>query len=351
MGIYIVFLLILLVESISSFRLTRNNALSKFCFSGALVSFVLLAGLRYNNGVDYASYKEIYENPSELYELKETGFIQLVDLMNRIGLSYQVFVFLFSFVTVWLAFKFIRYYSPYPFLSLLIYFSIGNYYFSTFNAIRQGLAIVIFLNMLELVKQRRRNKYIFLMIINALCVHFSAFLLIPLYYILNQHINIWIKILLVFGIASLTGGIIQLIEHSPYAVYLLFDGFAAPLTPTNYMLLLFSIAVICYEKFNHQWAIRYGIFSNINVIVLALSALAIVFENTPVIMPVNRILGYFSMIYIVVIPLIIKELKTRSIKSLCINTLSLIFAFLCYWALSSNGTTNMMVPYRLIFQV
>lgn len=350
MGIYITFLFILVVESLASIRLKGDRRLSKFCMLGALVSLILLAGLRYNNGVDYPNYKDIYEDPYELHAMKELGFVQLVEFMNSLDLPYQVFVFLFSWLTVWLAIKFIRRYSPYPFLSLLIYFSIGNYYFSTFNAIRQGLAIVVFLNMIEVVGQRKMIKYSVVMILTALCVHFSAFLLIPLIYFLNRHINLWTKIILVIGISSLTGVIILLIENSPYAVYLLFDGFAAPLTPTNYMLLLFSVGVIYYESKNRAWSDQHRIFSNLNIIVLALSALALAFENTPMIMVVNRVIGYFSMIYIVVIPIIIFHLKSKSLQSISINVLSLIFAFLCYWALSSNGVTNMMVPYKTIFQ-
>lgn len=350
MGIYILFLLILVVESLASIRLRRDIKLSKLCLLGALVSLVLLAGLRYNNGVDYPNYKNIYQDTWELHKMKEIGFVQLVDFMNVLGLPYQVFVFLFSLVTVWLAFRFIRRYSPYPFLSLLIYFSIGNYYFSTFNAIRQGLAIVIFLNMLDAIKQRKMIKYSFVMILNALFVHFSAFLLIPIYFFLNQYIKLWVKLLLIVLTFLISGIVIQMIELSPYSVYLKFDFFAAPMSPTNYMLLLFSICVILYELKYREWNNKYRLFANLNILVLVLSVLVILYENTPMIVVVNRFLCYFSMIYVVVIPIIIFHHRSKLIQSISVNVLSLIFAFLCYWALSSNGVENMMVPYKTILQ-
>ncbi|MFT0230104.1 EpsG family protein [Bacteroides thetaiotaomicron] len=99
----------------------------KLEYSLLFISFLalfLFSGLRYDVGMDYSSYEQLYKdslfqlNP----EIKELGWAYLFYWCRNIGISFSIIILLISFFTIYCVFVFIRRYSPYPFLSILIFF-------------------------------------------------------------------------------------------------------------------------------------------------------------------------------------------------------------------------------------
>lgn len=114
-----------------------------------LAGLWLLASLRYGNGSDYFSYAYIYQYMpetvsdafySELHS--EVGFKLLIVFAKSLGLSYQGFISLISGIIMLLMGKVIIKASPLPVVSVTIFYYV---YFMIYpmSAIRQGLALAI----------------------------------------------------------------------------------------------------------------------------------------------------------------------------------------------------------------
>lgn len=349
MEIYLVILFFLLVCSLLNPYIRKDVRMVTNLFFVEFLMLVLLGGLRKDIGVDYLSYAELYNQSAELYKMNEKGFIGMIDAFNSLHLPFVVFCFCFSFLSVYLAFRFFIKNSPYIFFSILMYFSLGNYYFSTFNAVRQALAAVIFMNILSLVEKKHFWAYTVILLITAWMVHFTVLMLIPLYFFLRKDWGIFSKVLFLGIIIILNSVLILIIENSPYSVYLKFESFASAVSPTYYLMAILGIAVLVYGWKHPNWQKKHILLTNLNYLTLLLIYLIFANENTPLVMVINRILGYFTLIYVVLLPILFAEMKLFSNRYVFVVLSSIIFAFLFYWALYLNGKDNLMTPYTTIF--
>lgn len=349
MSIYIVILLFLLVCSLLNPYIRKDIRMVTNLFFAGFFVLALLGGLRKNVGFDYWSYAELYKQSAELYNMKEKGFIWLVEIFNNLHLPFVAFCIFFSFLSVYLAFRFILRNSPYVFFSILMYFSLGNYYFSTFNVVRQALAAVIFMNLLPSIEKKSFWSYFIILLITAWTVHFTVLILIPLYFFLRKEWSIFSKILFLGNVIVLNSVLIVIIENSPYSIYLKFESFASAVSPTYYLMAMFGLTVCFFEWKHPNWQKEHILFCNLNYLTILLIYLVFANENTPLVMVINRILGYFTLIYVVLLPMLFAEMKLFSNRCIFIVLCSIIFAFLFYWALSQNGENHLMIPYTTIF--
>ncbi|MEI3460836.1 MAG: EpsG family protein [Bacteroides eggerthii] len=349
MSIYLLILFFLSLCSLLNPYIRKNVGIVTRLFFFEFLFLALLGGLRKNVGVDYINYEELFHRSDELYKMKESGFIWLVEVFNSLHLPFAVFCSLFAFLSVWLAFRFILKHSPYVFFSVLMYFSLGNYYFSTFNAMRQALATVIFLNLLSFIEEKKFWKYTVILLLTAYFVHATVLLLIPLYFFLRKDWNIFYKMLFLGITVVFNSFLMVIIENSPYAVYLKFEDFASAVPPTYYMIGLLSLGMFFYSWWNAVWRKKNVLLSNLNYLALLLIYLIFAYNNTPLVMVINRVLGYFTLIYVVLLPMLLVEMKKYNNRYVLITLISVAFAFLSYWALSRNGIENQMIPYTTIF--
>lgn len=157
----------------------------------ALSFFIGIAGLRYNLGVDFFVYNELYTNGDTLKELfagKYTPQYELLyDLvcviLRTLQLDPQLFFLLFStFSSVVLFFvieKFVE--RKYFFFSLLIYYSFV-YLFMEMQAVRQSLAAgILYVSFWEILRVKKLKAYLLVGV--AAMFHSSAlffFLICPL---------------------------------------------------------------------------------------------------------------------------------------------------------------------------
>lgn len=349
MTIYLIILLFLFLCFSIELFIYGHKLLKTYLFFISFLILLTLSGIRYDVGVDYLSYKNIYIDSRELYGLKEGGFILITELFHWLEIPFDFFCFCFSFLTLFLAYKFILKNSPSPFFSILIYYALGNLYFSSFNAIRQSLAIMIFINIIPFILQKKIFKFILLVILTAYFVHASALLLLPIYFFLRRTWRVKSQLLILAIVCGFSFIIIPIIELSPYAIYLKFESFSGGVPPTNYLLGLISLITICYALKHDMWYEKHKAFINMNFVSFLLILLLFIFENTPLIMPINRVLGYFTMIYIIILPLLYNELKLISNRYILLVLTACCFSLLSFWALEQNGKRNNMVPYKTIF--
>lgn len=343
----ILFFFVVLAYTESPFRQRTDFSNNIYVYS-FLILF-LFSGLRYDVGVDYLSYLELFNDSSVLNEnIKEPGFAGLFYIFKRIGVSFFVVNILLSFVIIFFAFKYIRKYSPLIFLSLLIFYSTGQYYFNTFNAVRQAIAIYVFWCSLDLIKNKKVVAYFFCILFISLFFHMSAILLFPLYFVVRRQYGIGIKIATLIGIILGSEIIVQLVGASSYSVYLKFDQFASDVTSTTYFLFFLSCFFFFLSWKYPQYTLDSSIFNNLNYLALLTLTLTIVFRGTPLIMITNRFSYYFTPVYIVLIPVFVSKIQVLTNRRIILGITIVFYAILCYIALYVNGTSNRMIPYQTI---
>ncbi|UTY23930.1 EpsG family protein [Treponema denticola] len=187
-----------------------------------LIMIILIAGLRYQIGTDYATYREIYINLSfDNLSYLEPGYRYVNLFFKYIGLSYEASVFIFAIITNVLFYLFIRRYSVSVPVSLLLYLCL-NYYFIAFNTVRQMIGIAIFLNGIDYAF-KKKYLYFFLITVFAALFHYTIFIgmLYPIFKINRKrmYMIIWLASI-PFIVLPIQNIIIKLIPASfKYASY------------------------------------------------------------------------------------------------------------------------------------
>jgi hypothetical protein len=166
--------------------------------------FVLLlfASLRFGIGTDYFSYSWIFfalpENFSDISFLQivsfsllvEPGFSFLMILFKSLNLPFSYFIVLCAFISLGLTLYTIQKYSINKLLSLFIFFA--NYYMVYIeSALRQGIAMTIFLYAFyDFLYTRKKVKY-YLLIILGMTIHVSILITLCIPFIVKIHKNIF----------------------------------------------------------------------------------------------------------------------------------------------------------------
>jgi transmembrane protein EpsG len=165
---------------------------NRIALLGSFILIFLFLAFRYDYGNDYMSYYNIY---SDIKKIKNVDFLNYYPFYGNNTLEpgwvilnwlfepfdYYVFVAFLSLFHVYAYYRFIKYFVPpqYYWLSLLLYFINPVFMLLQLSAMRQGVAIGIFIISLEYLAKRDVLKYIILILI-AYLFHNSALILVPL---------------------------------------------------------------------------------------------------------------------------------------------------------------------------
>lgn len=190
MTIYLINLAIVTICSLLADNIVRDKYINgkrkyNWLFLGiALISLILVSGLRYKVGTDYYQYSEIYTfygNDPINWLGEEVGFDALNKILYKINTNPQFFFLVTSmFINVGVVI-FIKSYSIN--LPMSMYFYITNFtYYLTMNGIRQYIAAIILALGFKFVLNKEFKKYLIVILIASL-FHASVFIMIPLYFI------------------------------------------------------------------------------------------------------------------------------------------------------------------------
>lgn len=186
-------------------RRISNRATSFWCPEIALLilTFALVAGFRYDVGVDHLTYLRFYEDLMRqgwiARETLEPGFVFIMKVFSSLNLH---FFFFFAFLGAiqifffYYAFKDEKY--LYPYFGLII--MLTPLFLTWMNGIRQSIVCCIFVFLVKYIKERKLLIYVVGIVLAAL-IHRSAYILLPLYfvfrkdfYLKNRYINILIVV-------------------------------------------------------------------------------------------------------------------------------------------------------------
>jgi transmembrane protein EpsG len=179
--------------------------------------FWLVAGLRFETGVDWLYYKNFFQRVEPIgevlsghsYQFSETRFEIGFKILNSLVKSFtddvQWLFIIIAFITNILLFLSLRRYSNYLYISLLIYFC-SIYFILDMSGIRHCISLNIFLYSIQFLVKKQPYKF-FSLILMASLFHITALILFPLYFILKTELKT--KTIIVF---SLIGLLISVVE-------------------------------------------------------------------------------------------------------------------------------------------
>lgn len=219
------------------------------------VFLLLFAGLRYEIGYDYNSYRAIFRTVT-LFNLTkmdvELGYNALNLFLKTIGFGFQAVLFIVAAVSLFFKYEAIKKYSIYPFVSLAIYFS-SNFIIQDFGQIRQGLAIAMALYSIGAIKDRKLIKFLALMTV-AVSFHYSAVLFLPFYWLGNiklsyKKMGIILAASVIFYIAIVLGVFEYVFTHILKSEYILYKLKAYSGEPIGFFTFTFIFRVLVFAAF------------------------------------------------------------------------------------------------------
>lgn len=159
----------------------------------------IFAAIRYGYGNDYFSYKEIYN----LINANNDVYTEpLYNQINKLCPSFEYVVVISSICSILPAYYLISRYvcKTYQWLSVFIFVFNPYIFLMGLSAIRQTMALSLFIIAINFSKNKRILPYI-VCIILAVLIHESAIILLPFYFLANKkHINIWWILIILLGI-------------------------------------------------------------------------------------------------------------------------------------------------------
>ncbi|MBA0884376.1 EpsG family protein [Flavobacterium undicola] len=259
---YFLFFIVLCAACLVSIAVDGKEY-SKYIYIFLFFLFWFTAGLRYETGIDYYAYKDIYldtytfkdaiinEKISEV--VAEPGYLLLNSLFRSFGTEINIMFFFISLVTSFLLFNsFQKYLSKYKFIALLIYFSFV-YFTLDMSGIRQAIAVNIFLYSFRFILERKMIKYFF-MVILASFFHASALIGLVLYWLFNKKISSsFIVVLTLFGLI--------VISMKISIINIIVDDVLTKIMPATAMFKLFY-----YSTSDNIWGLNIKVFFNIIVL-------------------------------------------------------------------------------------
>jgi len=312
-------------------------------------------------GPDLYTYESFYKIiPPTPYLLKEflkytqmsvfePAFLLLNGIFKSFGLNFSAFIFAFSSAFMFLFTRKLERYSPLPFCALLVF--TGFVYMTSFSAIRQIMASAIFFYALEYLLKGRRNIFLLFLLL-ALLFHFSSICLFLFYFIGNKKIStkIILSVFLVLAPLAMSGlmlkgagGLLKLAPIFPGK----FERYLNDPMPFWGSVSLFWVITlgICllYRKRLEALDTRFNLFFNIIWVGLAIYIVATNFGGF------GRVLLFFKLGFVVVLPLFVVMVREFYGKVLCIICIGVVSALLYFSAILMDTRYffyNRYLPYK-----
>lgn len=154
----------------------------------SILLFALICGVRYNVGVDNLSYIQQYTNLQRLGHFARGDFEALfgwtANIFTSLGFHFSIFMGFWAGIQLFFIYYSMRY-NKYllPFIALFIV--LGPTFLTWTNILRQTVVICIFTFLIEYIVTRKLWKYVAGILICS-CIHKSAIILLPFYFIFQK---------------------------------------------------------------------------------------------------------------------------------------------------------------------
>jgi hypothetical protein len=351
MAYYVVFSALAISAFINNFSIERCQKL--FFFVCAFFLLVLFAAFR-GDGFDYNTYLRVFtdldrsnnifsfsENNSYYYI--EPGFRFIVKLFSFILSPVYIF-FAIAFLSVFINFYCFKKYSPYVFLTIILYF-VHTFLLREMIQIRAGLACSICLYSLIYIEQKKILQFMFLILL-SISIH-SASIIFCLAYVFYQFnvstktLAILLGIALYVGLSMPLGQLITWIPNEKLTIYansaLASKSIGVFNNPTVIKSLVFVIiGLVFYERMRKLLPHFCVLFHTYYISLLWM----LLFNDFSII--AGRIATFFSITEIILVPSYMLLLKKDLFHILIMHIIIVIFAGLTLYL---NISTENIPPY------
>ncbi len=317
-----------------------------------IVSFFIALfpmGLRYGIGTDYfyTYLPHFYGIARGTMEFSEIGFNIINKIIFDLTGDYRVLFFVTSFIFLYFIYKGIYENSNNLFISIMLIF-IGQSYFYSMNMVRQAIAISIIFYAFKYMKENKRIKYILCCIIASL-IHVSAILMIPFIFIFNFKLDnkkrIILVILLLIFQPVIEIVIKYIIQFTPYAWYYTsqYNTGTSSMVLILTNIIIFMLNIFYYNEETKEDK-EFKILTNINFIGMCIILIS---SSIPL---VNRLVRYFTIFQILLIPKIFEKEKNQKLRIILkVVILGILFIAMYYQIMILGGEG--VYPYKSIFDI
>lgn len=335
---------------------SRAAAYDKMWLFSIFFILFLCSALRYDIGNDYAQYTETaHEAFVGGYVVTEFGFNWLVKIVYTLcGCEYYELVFaVFAAVTIGIFLKALYEQSENFALSFFMFMTLGLY-FQTFNTVRYYLALAITVFSMRYVVDEKKKDWIKFgfFIILAAAFHKSVLIVIPAYWIASFSWKKWhiISGLVISIICFLAKGPVLKLALALYPSYKNTIYLEAGVSKSS----IARVAVVVLVYIWFMWYRRKDIrqqpyyreltfYGQLNMLALVVGMF---FSFLPV---VTRIMYYFNVSQILMIPLIIEHIDNERIrKTVKYLAITVCIGYFVIFLLQAHKDGVGLLPYKSI---
>lgn len=333
----------------------NSDTCKKLIFSIIFVELCTVAMLRAETvGTDLPGYIDVFKyistvNWSGIHQISffEPGYIWFTKILSFISEDSRFFIVSISlFILVGFAY-FIWERSKCIGFSFFLLVALG-FYTSSFYILRQYIAIVILLNSICFVEQRKFIRFVVCVFLAA-TFHFTSIVFLLLYPIAGIKIS-WKYFITVLISLLLFGGILipiilnQIISsfYSNYDTYISLgnEGYGM-------FLMIFLFVLFCFivrDRMPPQDRQDNNIFFHMLIIACCLQTVSFYF---PLFV---RLVLFFWIAVIVLIPNVIYSIRNAKLRLLSLTVFYLtIFSYFYFFILAENGTSDIL-PYKFMWE-
>lgn len=359
-----IFIIILLLMALVVYIQTMSAKKGSLMYIVFFIGLALISGFRYGLGTDFFAYLFFYKiNPDNIIGAIQSenhmniGYRILMSIFKSIGANSDVFIFAVG-ISVTAAFAYIIYKnSKYKMMSLLVFYAI-YYHIYVNSALRQGIALVIFLlAFYSFLKKEKYVKYGICILIASL-FHESAlitlvFPLIQLVYKKFFYNRVFNGILCVGAVAMFVVKIDSILVTLAGMVGINIPYEASGFSILAVILRLISIAFIyyLYQNCDDNELTDFDRFQMYCYYIGVLIFIAI--SNVPIF---SRLTEYFSVLEVIIYANLIYHVKSKLTKVTVSAFCTLLVCSICIKDLASftyqgsyENKNVLSYPYTTIF--
>lgn len=361
MYLYIIFVLFALLAGLNVFNLVSCVRL-RYIYCMCIIVLIAFSCLRWERGTDWEAYYLFYRefNSITIDGYMEPGF-NLLTSFNKIFAPWYTFhLFIMALVAIGCIAVTIQKYSVYPFVSLLVWFTMT---LSNLFPVRQTIAIAVLVYASKFIINKNKYKFIIFLCI-AISFHYSAVIFGLAYYLFYRRysqktliLTLLIGVIFAIIAESLVSNIIYTLGGDFFQEKLAYymeanaeNSFGSAYSAKEILFrgivnrsLLFVIPLVFLEKKRQSDVIFNGFF---NLYYFAFLVFVLMVPLSPVL---GRLASYYDYSQFFIIPYFFKIPFTR--KSLYV----IYFIVLTYCTMRFNGVVqnykDEYIPYKSVFSI
>lgn len=328
-----------------------------------VIFFIVFASIRKDTGPDYGSYKQLWAETFETdtYDKgTEPVYYYLVYFLKFIlGVPFQSLLLVFALISITLKYYTIVKYSPYVFLSLLIYYNI-SFLNQDFGQIRQGLATGITTFSIAFIIDKKPLKFLLLLLL-ATGIHYTAFIFLLLYPLANMRVSFFVMVFIWIGaflfsnfflgfetFLSYVGGKLFPEINAKAFIYLTEEIYSKRLGFTPGMVLRFVNLFIIYQAIKPVIEVKERNVSRLLVNAYFIGGILFFVFNFNAIFA-TRFSFYFNCMDMLALPLGVQAIQSRTFRYVALGYL-LLYVTYNVFLLVNVTEGSMLIPYKSIFE-